>query len=269
MLVLLIGYIKPLYIEFTAKQVVYGLSEQQLKQVNDRLANINTVSADFSSDFTETFGGKSKQEALMDQYIPESMDQDRIVDAFNYLAGQSGILISSMSMEKPAANAAAEAAITTSADILLNSAGTTGGANAIPSDGAIALKASYPAPKTYHAKLSVSGNYEAFVAFFNRIYRMNRENEIESFSLTKSVSTDKTEGDEQEGSVLTGDISVVFMYYPGLTSSSIQNAEALSAFSSGKIDDKASSYIESKTQSDALPALVVGEFSTRTNPFVK
>jgi len=269
-LVLSIGYIKPLYQEFLLKQAVYLGLEQQRTQVNDRLGNINAVLSDFSSDFSETLDGKGEREVLIDQYIPEAIDQDRVVDAFNYLAGQAGVSISSVVMSNKVsgatANAAAQDQIINSQSLLLNGAGT---AEDIAFDSALALKANYPAPKKYEAKLTLNGNYESFTAFLNLIYRMNRENEVESFILKKSPETKNADGTVEESSLLVGDLSVLFMYYPGLTNASIQNAEALDVFSSGKIDTKALTYIQEKTQASNLPELVIGSFSARANPFVK
>ena len=129
-LVVLIGYVKPLYAELLLKQASYLGLQQQLNQVNDRLDNINAVLGDFSSDFTDTLGGKSEREVVMDQYIPETIDQDRVVDAFNYLAGQSGVLISSMNMDSKGSEmvpvAAAQEQVVSSQSVILNGANTKG-----------------------------------------------------------------------------------------------------------------------------------------------
>lgn len=269
-LVVLIGYVKPLYAELLLKQASYLGLQQQLNQVNDRLDNINAVLGDFSSDFTDTLGGKSEREVVMDQYIPETIDQDRVVDAFNYLAGQSGVLISSMNMDSKGSEmvpvAAAQEQVVSSQSVILNGANTAVDASL---GSALALSASYPLPKKYRAKLNMSGNYESFVNFFGLVHAMNRENEIESFSLKKNKDEKDAEGKPKDNSILVGEVSVLFMYYPGLTKTGIQNAEALDIFSAGKIDTKSMEYIATKTQSRNLPALVVGEFSVRANPFVK
>lgn len=270
-LVVLIGYVKPLYAELLLKQASYRGLEQQLKQVNDRLDKINAVLSDFSSDFKDTLDGKSEREVVMDQYIPETIDQDRVVDAFNYLAGQSGVLISSVNMDNKGLEvvpvAAAQEQVVNSQSVILNGANTV--MDTSLTSGALALSASYPAPKKYRAKLSLSGSYESFVNFFGLVYAMNRENEIESFSLKKNKDEKDAEGKPKDSSILIGEVSVVFMYYPGLTKASIQNAEALDVFGAGKIDAKSMEYIATKTQSRNLPALVIGEFSARANPFVK
>jgi hypothetical protein len=269
-LVVLIGYVKPLYAELLLKQASYLSLQQQLNQVNDRLDNINAVLGDFSSDFTDTLGGKSEREVVMDQYIPEAIDQDRVVDAFNYLAGQSGVLISSVNMDNKGLEttpvAAAQEQVVNSQSVILNGTNTT---IDISLGNALALSASYPSPKKYRAKLNLSGNYESFMNFFGLVHAMNRENEIESFSLKKNKDEKDAEGKPKDNSLLVGDVSVLFMYYPGLTKTGIQNAEALDIFSVGKIDTKSMEYITTKTQSRNLPALVVGEFSVRANPFAK
>lgn len=269
-IVLAIGYIKPLYQEFLLKQTVYHGLEQQLSQVNNRLGNINAVLSDFSSDFTDTLDGKGEREVLIDQYIPEAIDQDRVVDAFNYLALQAGVTISSIVMNNkvadPAVNTVAQEVIVNSQSVLLNGAGS---AMDTAFDSALALKANYPGPKKYQAKLILNGNYESFVTFLNLIYHMNRENEIETFSLKNNPETKDADGNTEDSSLLVGELSVLFMYYPGLTNASIQNAEALDIFSTGKISTKALTYIQEKTQSNNLPELIVGDFSARANPFIK
>lgn len=101
-LVLLIGYVKPDYDALLEKQVVVDAAQQQLNQMETRLGNIQSISSDFASASSDALGGKNADEVLVDSYVPESVDQERVVDTFNYLAGQSGISLSSVTIEKPA-----------------------------------------------------------------------------------------------------------------------------------------------------------------------
>ncbi len=268
-LVLCIGYIKPDYDTYLSKGAVYDVATQQLNQVKTRQGQITSVANNFSASFSDTLGGKNEEEALMDQYVPSSTDQDRVVDALNYLAGQSGVLISSLIIEKPAVSAVTpgvpDQAMSSQA-VLLGGAGTaTSGDTVAP---AIALKALYPDPKAYQATLAVTSNYASLVNFFNMIYHMNRENEIKSFTLKKDAGKQDDQGNVVHPDFLSATVVVSFMYYPGLSNMSIQNVEALPVFSSGKLDTKAFDYIKSKTENHDLPALSVGEFSARENPFL-
>lgn len=269
-LVLLIGYMKPDYDAYVLKQMTHQSSVQQLNQMTKRLGNITSVSSGFASSFSEALGGKNEEEVLIDQYVPESMDQEHIVDALNYLAGQSGVLISSVVIEKPLVNAAADAAADqamNSQSIILNGAGT---ANAVASaDSVIALKSIYPGPKSYQATLTVSSDFASISSFFDLIYRMNRENEVKSFSLKKDTEKKDDKGNPVVNSTLNATIVVSFMYYPGLTNASIQNVEALPLFSGGNLDTKTIDFIKSKIQEHSLPELTVGDFAVRTNPFAQ
>lgn len=267
-LVLSIGYMKPDYDTFLEKKMTVDATEQQLNQMEQRLGSIRSISGDFASASSELSGGKNPDEALVDEYVPEAIDQDRIVDAFNYLAGQSGILLSSIAIEKPAvAVIAPKEQEMSSQAILLGGAGTAGvGMSPVQ---AIALRAVYPDPKAYQATISFSANYASFLTFFNRVYHMNRENEVKSFSLKKATAEKDEKGNPLPGDTLNGTLVVSFMYYPGLSTASIQNVEALPIFNTGKLDTKMVEAIRRKTESQSLPSLIVGDFSARENPFIQ
>lgn len=267
-LVLLIGYVKPDYDALLEKQVVVDAAQQQLNQMETRLGNIQSISSDFASASSDALGGKNADEVLVDSYVPESVDQERVVDTFNYLAGQSGISLSSVTIEKPAIVAvAAQEAEMSSQAVLIGGAGTA--VTGVPLDQAMALRATYPGPKSYQATFAFSTDYASFLTFFNRIYRMNRENEVKSFSLKKDAEKTDEKGDPVESDALSGSLVVSFMYYPGLSTSGIQNVEALPIFNAGKLDTKAVDAIRQKMESDEVPSLTVGDFSARENPFVQ
>ncbi len=267
-LVLSIGYIKPDYDTFLTKQMAVDAAQQQLDQMERRLGNIKSISNDFASASTDALGGKNADEVLVDQYVPEVVDQERVVDAFNYLAGQSGILVSSITLEKPsvAAIAPKEEAMSSQA-VLLGGAGTA--TTGVPLDQMIALKATYPEPRAYQATIALSTDYASFLGLFNRIYHMNRENEVKSFSLKKDAEKKDDKGNSLPGDTLSGSLVVSFMYYPGLSTTSMQNIEALPIFNTAKLDTKAIDAIRSKTESAELPSLTVGSFSARENPFAQ
>lgn len=267
-LVLLIGYVKPDYDALLEKQVVVDAAQQQLNQMETRLGNIQSISSDFASASSDALGGKNADEVLVDSYVPESVDQERVVDTFNYLAGQSGISLSSVTIEKPAIVAvAAQEAEMSSQAVLLGGAGTA--VTGVPLDQTMALRATYPGPKSYQATFAFSTDYASFLTFFNRIYRMNRENEVKSFSLKKDAEKTDEKGNPVESDALSGSLVVSFMYYPGLSTSGIQNVEALPIFTAGKLDTKAVDAIRQKMESDEVPSLTVGDFSARENPFVQ
>ncbi len=267
-LVLSIGYMKPDYDTFLQKQMTVDAVQQQLNQMEHRLGNIKSISSDFASSSTDALDGKNPDEILINQYIPEAVDQDRVVDAFNYLAGQSGIAISSLTIEKPPVTVIApKEEVMSSQAILLNGAGTAN--TGVPLDQMIALKATYPDPKAYQATIALSTDYASFLSLFNRIYHMNRENEVKSFSLKKEADKKDDKGNSLPGDVLSGSLVVSFMYYPGLSSASMQNIEALPIFNAAKLDMKTFDAIKSKTESAELPPLTVGSFSARGNPFVQ
>lgn len=267
-LVLLIGYVKPDYDALLEKQVVVDAAQQQLNQMETRLGNIQSISNDFAAASSEALGGKNADEVLVDVYVPELVDQERVVDTFNYLAGQSGISLASITIEKPTVVVAeVQEAEMSSQAVLLGGAGTA--TTGVPLDQAIALQATYPGPKSYQATFSFSTDYASFLTFFNRIYRMNRENEVKSFSLKKDAEKTDEKGDSIEGDTLSGSLVVSFMYYPGLSTAGIQNVEALPIFNTGKLDTKAVDAIRQKMESDEVPSLTVGDFSARENPFIQ
>jgi hypothetical protein len=266
-LVLLIGYMKPDYDDFILRQATYESSRQQFDQMNTRLGNITSVVNEFSAQFSDALGGKNEEEALVDQYVPESIDQDRVVDAINYLATQSGVLISSIAIEKPAVKtvAAQSEQVASSQAILLNGAGSAVAGS--PTDTMASFQAVYPDPNMYQATINMSGDYAAFSRFFDAVYRMNRENEVKVFSLKKSPEKKDDAGNAAKNLTLEGSLVVSFMFYPGLSNDSIKNVEALKVFNAAKLDTKIFDSLKAKMGTGDLPELTVGDVPARENPF--
>lgn len=183
-LIIVIGFVKPEIEVFQEKRVQLDTKKSQVEGMATLLEHINTLTA--SLDSQSTF------ENLMGRYLPKELDQERIVDMFNYSATQSGVLVSSMAMKEVASSVAA-----TDADMLLD-----------PSVPAIA--SSRPKIKAYVGSIEIKGDYAGIKTFLDRVNHMNRFHKILNFSITTPSST----SEEEPSGLLVAKLESQFEYFP-------------------------------------------------------
>jgi len=92
-LILSIGYIKP---DFDTIQI--KKAEKASKEL--KVTNIDTVTNNISS-LNSALDTQLETEKFAYQYLPEVLDQEQVIDAFNFLANQSGLAITKMDLDRP------------------------------------------------------------------------------------------------------------------------------------------------------------------------
>ncbi len=190
-LILVIGYIKPDITEIQEKKVALEGKLSQVANVGTLVGNIATLSNELAE--------KSGDQTFVKEYIPSEMDQERVMDMFNFLASQSGVFVYVMGMKEVQVKAVAE-------ETLQVVAGTP-----MITDGVLTpVPQAKPKIKAYTAQVEVRGDYENIRDFFNRLSHMNRLGKIENFSL--SAREDKVEG--EASTTLTGVFQAEFSYFP-------------------------------------------------------
>jgi Tfp pilus assembly protein PilO len=240
-LVLAIGFIRPSVADMQAKQIELDTVSAHLADVETAESNIDALNASLDS--------RSDAEAFVKQYLPERMDQDRPMDALNFLAAQSGVMLTGMELEEVKRVVA------------------------IPTDGsvdpAVAAEAEAmadPIPDTYTVSATVRGSYENIKTFLTRASRMDRLHDITAFGI--EVDDKEQNQDQEEGVVvdpaanLKGTFEASFAYFSGRPAVAVISAPL---FQRSQVDfGPATAALERSTES--IPSLDRPE-SGRSNPF--
>jgi Tfp pilus assembly protein PilO len=247
-LVLGIGYIKPDVDAILAKKAEIASSEAQVANIEAVLANIDSLNGSLDT--------QQEAEKFMYRYLPDTLDQEQAIDAFNFIAVQSGLAITKMELRQPIEKAAPEPLIDPSANAFITGGDVLGGSAA-------------PAPpvlvKTFILRGSVTGPYESIKAFFGRLAHIERFHEVRLFSLEASQET-AAPGSGTAGTALSDSLTGVFeAEYGYLPPKPVPSALSMPIFLQSKFDfSNVSRLLDTITS--PLPVLEKGE-TGRPNPF--
>jgi Tfp pilus assembly protein PilO len=243
-LILGIGYIKP---DFDAIQT--KKAEQAIKET--KVANIETVKGNIDS-LNSALDTQPDTEKFMYQYLPEVLDQEQVIDAFNFLANQSGLAITKMDLDKPIEVASAPEPIAVPAPGGILSPAGLGDLEVpiVPAAPAVA--------KIFILKGSVAGQYENIKTFFNQVSHIERFQKIRLFS----IETDTTGDTENADGNLIGTFEAEFGYLP---LDPLTSALSMPVFSQAKFDTSDVDTLVTQLTS-AIPTLEKGT-TGKPNPF--
>lgn len=163
--IIAIGYIKPNVDAILTKQDEIVAAKDALARVDSIVANIQAIGRSVSS--------RSEAVSFIEKYYPKSLDEERVVDMFNFLAQQSGIIVTGVTVvEDPELRVA---------DNVYNDAINNG---LTPEEATLkAQAATLAAPKSYTAKVTVLGAYANIKDFFTKIYHADRLHATEEFTV--------------------------------------------------------------------------------------
>ncbi len=189
-LIVIILYIKPDYAVLQAKRADVSLKEDQVAKMETVINNVNSLESDLNS--------KKDSEDFLTRYFPQTVDSDRIVDALNFLAEQSGVVLATISIVKSETQSEEPlfpvdpAALTT-----LNPAFMGEGGVSLP-PGSFNMpvgQVSAPLPEQVMIKISAEGTYPNLKSFMSRVSHMDRANSFQVLQL-------KEKGVESEGELV-------------------------------------------------------------------
>lgn len=158
---------------------------------------------------------------MVNSFIPNDHDQERVIDIFNYLASQSGVFVSIMGMKN--------VVIKPDTKSVASVADPAAGADPNVVAGETVAAALKPKVKAYAAEVEVKGSYEGIKDFFNRLAHMNRFHKISNFS----ISVPEEDSADAAAGVLKGTFESQFDYFPPMTLDTALNAPI---FSKGVFD---------------------------------
>ena len=167
-LVLIIGFIKPDYDTLQEQRKILEEKKMEVANIDAVVKNINTLNNSLDS--------QKETEGFVTRYFPKMLDQGRVIDAMNFLASQSGLLIIGVEINESVKEMEDE-------DIVLEA---TPSPLALPNGSALpASVAPYVAPvaRSYAATVTAQGSYENIKTFLEKMNRLDRIHSVSLFSV--------------------------------------------------------------------------------------
>lgn len=172
--VIVIGYIKPDVSAIFAKRDEIATVEVELANVDAVNRNIQSLSASLAS--------RSEAASFVGRYYPKVLDEERVVDMFNFLAQQTGIIVSGVKFTR---NVKTHSVNQESYNQAISNGMTPEQATDIAAAAALAI------PEDYIAEVSVIGAYANIKDFYTRLYHADRLYEAIEFSMGRRKLEDQ------------------------------------------------------------------------------
>lgn len=243
-LILGIGYIKPDFDVIMGKRMEIADKEAQVSKMQSVLENVNAL-----NDSLDTEQGT---EQFMYRYLPKSLNQEQVVDAFNLLASKSGLAVVQMEFKLPQSKAKEEQIINPAARSFV-----AGGKNL--NNYEVSVPIFSVEAKTFVFKGGVTGPYTNIKEFFDYLSHIERFQNVRFFSIAVSEKKDDQKADQ--GS-LTGTFEAEYGYLPP---KSIVSALDMPIFLKSGFDFSNVNILISKI-TNPIPPLEKG-VSGKPNPF--
>lgn len=199
--VIFIGYVWPEIANLKTANREKAAAAKLLDDVMEKQDAINSIAAQISGD--------SESAALVNGYLPDKKVEERIIGAVNYLAGDSGISLVSISLENKASDATEQGQTGLAAAV--NSSVEMMATGEIPADSQ-AVAGAANAVESSTASIAIVGDYAKIRLFLDQLQRMSLLNHISSLSIAKpSENPSDTEGESSTD--LSAEVVVDFGYF--------------------------------------------------------
>lgn len=233
-LILAIGYIKPDFDVLQTKKVDIIAKETAVANVDTVVANI--ASLNDSLDTGQNF------EKFAYRYLPDTQSQEQVIDTFNFLVAQSGMIITKMDLKQSQVVAA---------PVIVDESGVISDVSATPPLSVV---------KTFTFSGSVVGSYENIKAFFDRLAHMERFQKVNFFSIAAEKIDQSAEAPDTNR--LVGTFEAEFGYLPA---EPIASALIMPIFLRSKFDFSDVNKLLEQT-ANTVPTLEKGQ-TGKPNPF--
>lgn len=246
--IIAIGYIKPNIDGILAKQIEIQTAKDDLSKVDSVISNIQTIGRSIAS--------RAEAVSFVEKYYPKKLDEERVVDMFNFLAQQSGIIVTGVTV-----TADPEIQI---ADTVYNDAVNNG---VTPEEATLmAEAATLAAPKSYTAKVTVIGGYANIKDFFSKIHHSDRLHDTAEFTIEeRKQDPNKAEAEAAVGIQSNFLIGTLKAKFPYVGQQQVGNALNDPLFQSSTFNFKTAEQTISFV-TNPLPTLESGQ-GGRENPF--
>lgn len=177
---LLIWIVYPAYTNGTdgLKEKMDQYSQEKAKDdaMAQKINNLDSLSNALASS-----DNAAKQDSLL-KYLPATVKEEEIIDNLNYLAASDGLAVLNLSVSQPEQTIAPIVGVNPEGEPIGNSAPAA----------SVAVNAA-----TFKANYSVSGPYDKIKDLFDKVYKLERFNQMVSLDIVKppATGTNKSVGD--------------------------------------------------------------------------
>ena len=246
-IIVIIWYIWPTAQQIMAKNDEIKKNNESLNSILDKKNNVEILRG--------VLDGAKEKENFVLNYLPYSRNDERVVDAINYIATDSGSSLIKLSVEEKASLAPMPTA--------------DAGLSAAPllADGTVDPNAPVTIPKPsanfFTVKADISGKYENIKMFVEQAYIMNIFNKVTALAISKELSSSTDQSGADSG-ILLANVEFEFGYLPQIHEENGSSSEVFA-----KKDFDFSSYDKIvKSITKTIPALDEGQ-KGKSNPFIQ
>lgn len=252
-LIVVIGYIKPDIQTALLKRAEIQQKESDLARVDGIIQNIQTLNSEIDA--------RHDTEDLVLKYSPPALDEEHILDIFNFLATQSGVVITQVGAEENQPKERSVAPLVEHASVSFQALVTPTADPNVPVLPTATLQ-------SYKATVTALGSYQSIKDFVGRLYRVDRMHTLHSFSVTNREKDRKAElENSQKGPTYPADFFKMqfdadFPYFSVLK---VISALDMGVFQTNTFDFSTAEKVNALVNSP-LPTLEVGQVG-KPNPF--
>jgi Tfp pilus assembly protein PilO len=231
--------VKPAVSSVLEKRQIMSEKETELSVVQSTKQNVEALATSRET-LLNTDEGK-----MVYSYLPVSVNQDRIVDTFNYYAMLSGAVVDDMTFEMKHANQSPYFAAE------------------LPKANDVLSVPVAPEPDSFTLHANIQGSYQSIKAFMKEVSHPARSYRLVSFSIEKKDAGVGANGEPaRDSGILTGSFAAEFYYF---SENKYPQGYLLPVFTAGQFDLSTVTDLIAKEKN--IPALSDPSVVGRENPF--
>lgn len=235
------------------------IQQGELKKQNSQVADLEGKDQKVK-ELTSVLNGNVEKQAIVIKFLPSSQKEEEIIKSLNEIASQEGVSVSGISVSEPKTETAPLEIVPPTSYV--PSASSVSAVD----NGTDQLLASNPAParsKTikFETELNLYGSYDKIKNVINKIYNLNRSNQVTNLTISHSGGG----GEKEIADNLQADLTLEFSYLEmGKIESVVDMNNKILA--SGKFDMAVADEIQRIKNTDVSSVNL--DSSGKTNPFL-
>lgn len=228
---IMVAFIRPDIASMQEKKELYATKLVQTENMDTLLSNVDALSMSLE--------GNKEAERFIVEYLPKQRDEERVIDAFNFVGSQSGVAVTTIVLGE----VETQEQVDDVADMTLTDASVAGAdaTSVLPTPLVSGPKVE---SRSYSAQVSVIGRYDNIKDFMARVVHLNRMHKTRTLAIEKLEKSEDVEGEQGETDILLGRFVAEFDYFDAQVN---YNALYAPVFSQASFDmnafDKVTSWV--------------------------
>lgn len=267
-LVIAISYVKPDFALLSEKQAQLEQLRSQASSLDAIASNIKSMQTQIATENSDPESGLTDADFLRKVYFPAASDIERGIDQLNFLADQSGVIVSEIQVRDAEKKAVV---LTAPEDNMQDSAGLliAKGPDGAAGEVVTRVHRTYT-PDVFTVTIKTAGSYEAMKDFYARVVQAKRFFSLKTVTLAREDQETPVPagGAEKESSLpdtLFSDMEVDFFLLPTV---SLASAVGDDAFEKARLDFEILAMIRQNRQG-VTPELPAANPLGKVNLFIK